>query len=408
MRKNLLALAATGLAFALTACGASTSTTSNAPAESGAASSAAGSLTIWADETRIEAFQAVGESFTAATGITLDIVQKPTADIKTDFIAQAPSGAGPDLVVGAHDWVGDLVANGVVAPVELGDVADGFTEASRQAFTLNGALYGVPYAAENLGLVRNNALATETPETFDELVAQGKSLTPDFPVLIQTGDKGDPYHLYPVQSSFGAPVFVADAAGEYTTELGMKGEAGEQFAAYIKKLTDDGVLSTSIGGDQAKQAFLDGKSAYMITGPWWTTEFAAAGMDISVVAVPSAGGEPSAPLIGVQGVYVSSKAQNPLLAQQFLEFVSGAEAQEILYQHGGRMPALQAAADAVEDPVLKGFGEAGANGKPMPAIAAMGKVWEFWGSAELSIVNGADPASTWQAMIAELEAAIAA
>ena len=129
--------------------------------------------------------------------------------------------------------------------------------------------------------MRNNALAKETPATFDELIAQGKQLTPDHPVLIQQGDKGDAYHLYPVQSSFGAPLFKPD-----TTEIGMKGEAGEKFAAYIKKLTNEGVLSESIGGDQAKQAFLDGKSPYIITGPWWTGEFTKAGLDISVLPVP--------------------------------------------------------------------------------------------------------------------------
>ena len=173
--------------------------------------------------------------------------------------------------------------------MELGDKANGFSDAAKKAFTSDGTLYGVPYAVENIALVRNNALAKDTPATFDELIAQGKQLTPDHPVLIQQGDKGDAYHLYPVQSSFGAPLFKPD-----TTEIGMKGEAGEKFAAYIKKLTNEGVLSESIGGDQAKQAFLDGKSPYIITGPWWTGEFTKAGLDISVLPVPSAGGQPSA------------------------------------------------------------------------------------------------------------------
>ena len=221
-------------------------------------------------------------------------------------------------------------------------------------------------------------------------------------MLIQQGDKGDAYHLYPVQSSFGAPLFKPD-----TTEIGMKGEAGEKFAAYIKKLTDEGVLSESIGGDQAKQAFLDGKSPYIITGPWWTGEFTKAGLDISVLPVPSAGGQPSAPFVGVQGVYLSSYSKNALLANQFLDYMAGDEAQKILQEKGGRLPALKSAAAAVTDPVLKGFEAAGESGQSLPAITGIDTVWSHWGSAELSILRGEDPVTTWQQMIANVEDALA-
>ncbi len=54
MSKRLLALAATGLVFALTACGSASNTTSNS---SSGGSQASGTLTLWTDETRIEGFQ---------------------------------------------------------------------------------------------------------------------------------------------------------------------------------------------------------------------------------------------------------------------------------------------------------------------------------------------------------------
>ena len=402
MSTRLRALAATGLALALTSCGSATNGTSTTSSAGSTASQASGTLTLWTDETRIEGFNAIGEAFKKATGTTLEVVQKPTDDIRKDLIAQGPSGAGPDLVVGANDWGGVLVKNGVVAPIELGDKAAGFSDAAKKAFTSDGTLYGVPYAVENVALVRNNALATDTPATFDELVAQGKQLTPEHPVLIQQTDKGDAYHLYPVQSSFGAPLFKPD-----TTEIGMKGEAGETFAAYVKKLGDEGVLSESIGGDQAKQAFLDGKSPYIVTGPWWTGEFTKAGIDISVLPVPSAGGQPSAPFIGVQGVYLSTYSKNALLANQFLDYMAGEEAQKILHEKGGRMPALKSAAAGVTDPILKGFEAAGENGQPMPVTTSMDTVWEQWGSAEVSILRGEDPVATWQKMVANVEDLVA-
>lgn len=426
IRKSILTVAAAGLALSLAACGGpaptqsaspgagttAAETPSTAPTESSSPTAAestlaaAGSLTVWVDENRIDAFKTIGAEFTKETGVDLKVVQKPSADIKTDFVAQAPTGQGPDLIVGAHDWTGELVKNGVIAPVELGDAAKGFTDVAVRGFTNGGQLYGVPYAIENIALVRNNKLAKDTPTTFDALVTQGAKLTPAFPVLIQQGENGDAYHLYPLQTSFGAPVFKADDKGDYTADLGMKGPEGAKFAEYLKKLADQKVLSVATGGDQAKQAFLDGKSAYMITGPWWTGDFAKAGMDISVLPVPSAGGQPSAPFVGVQGVYLSSKSENALLANQFLTYMAGKDVQTKIFELAGRVPANAEAATAVTDPIMKGFAEAGAAGQPMPAIPEMGAVWQFWGGAEVSIISGkAAPAAAWAAMIKNIEGA---
>lgn len=403
MRKSVVALIAAGLTLPLAACGSSNTATTPATT----APVAAGTLTIWVDETRVDTFNEIGADFLASTGITLDVIQKPSGDIKTDFIAQAPTGEGPDLIVTAHDSTGDLVSNGVVSPVELGDAANQLDETARAAFTVDGQLYGVPYAIENIALVRNNAIVSDTPDTFDALLAQGKDAKTDYPILIQQGENGDAYHLYPIQTSFGAPVFKTGLNGEYTNELGMNGSGGDDFAKYLVTMADADALNASIGADQAKQAFLDGKAPYIITGPWWTGDFTDAGLDISVLPVPSAGGEPSAPFLGVQGVYVSSKSQNGLLANQFLTYMASADAQTKLYELGGRMPANTESAAAVDDPILQGFAESAANGQPMPSIPEMGAVWQFWGAGEISIITGkaSDPVKAWQDMNANIEAA---
>lgn len=406
MRKSIVAVLAAGVALSLAACGSTGAPATTPAADPTTAAATAGELTIWVDETRIDVFKEIGTAFTASSGVALDVVQKPNTDLKDDFIAQAPTGQGPDLMVGAHDWTGDLIKNGLIVPVELGDSVDGLAATAKAGFTNGGQLYGVPYAIENIGLVRNNAIVKDTPATFDEMVAQAKEAGAEFPVLIQQGEKGDAYHLYPVQTSFGAPVFTSNAAGEYTGELGMAGAEGEAFATYLKKLADEGVLKDTIGGDQAKQAFLDGKSPYMITGPWNATAFTEAGLDITVLPVPSAGGKPSAPFLGVQGVFLSSKSENALLANQFLDYLANADTQNKLFELGGRTPALEGAADGITDPILKGFAEAGKDGQPMPAIPEMTAVWDFWGTTQISIINGqaTDPVAAWQQMNENIKA----
>jgi arabinogalactan oligomer/maltooligosaccharide transport system substrate-binding protein len=391
-----------------------TETTSAAPSGEATTGASAGTLTVWVDDTRSGPVKQVAQKFEQEKGVTVKFVQKDFGNIRDDFISQVPTGQGPDVIVGAHDWLGKLVQNGVVAPIELGDKADDFLPVSLSAMSYGGTLYGLPYSVENIGLVKNNALVKDpTPATFDELVAQAKAVGTQYSVLIQQDEvSGDPYHLYPLQTSFGAPVFGTDASGAYDpSQLAMNSDAGRQFAAYVAKLGQEGVLNTSISGDIAKEAFLQGKAPYMITGPWNTGDFAKAGMDISIEAVPSAGGQPSQPFVGVQGFFISAKSTNALLANEFVvNYLGTDDVQLALYEAGGRAPALKSAFDSISsDPIVAGFGEVGTNGVPMPSIPAMDTVWSDWGATEVALINQkGDPSTLWDQMTASIASKIAA
>ncbi|MBM7820410.1 arabinogalactan oligomer/maltooligosaccharide transport system substrate-binding protein [Cellulosimicrobium cellulans] len=406
MRRSILLAAALTTTLALAACssGDSGDDSTTEPEET----SSTGSLTVWVDETRIDVFKELAAQFKEEKGVDVKLVQKASGDIREEFVQQVPTGKGPDVVIGAHDWTGEFVTNGVVQPVELGDKAAEFSDVSVSAFTYDGAVYGVPYAVENIALVRNNQLASETPATFDELVAQNATTGAQYPIIIQQGDEGDAYHLYPLQTSFGAPVFVQNEDGSYSTELGLGGEQGTAFANYLAKLGAEKVLDPAIDGEKAKQAFLDGQSPYIVTGPWYATEFTDAGMDISVLPVPSAGGEPAMPFVGVQGAFISAKTQNAVLANEFVvNFLGTQDVQLELAQAGGRAPALTAAAEMITDPIMTQFAEA-AGTAPMPSIPEMGSVWQFWGVTEVQIISGqaADPAAAWQTMVDNIQSAI--
>lgn len=412
MRRSIPLAAIAGVTLALAACSGSGSGSSTTPSAAATTKPAlSGTLTMWVDETRIDSMKPIAAEFEQQTGVKVDLVQKVSGDIRTDFTSQVPTGQGPDVIIGAHDWTGEFVNNGVVATVQLGDKAKDFSPSAVSAFAYNGQQYGVPYAIENIALVRNNKLLQDTPaKTFDELVTQAKSVGTPFSVLIQQGDQGDAYHLYPLQTSFGAPVFKQAADGSYTNEIAMSGDAGTKFATYLQKLGQEKVLDASIDGDKAKQAFLDGKAPYIITGPWNTTAFTKAGMDISVLPIPSAGGQEAKPFVGVQGAFISAKSKNPLLAQEFVvNFLTTEKVQTELYKSGGRLPALTAAASKVDDKVLAGFNAAGSTGAPMPSIPEMGSVWSFWGTTEVQLINGQakDPASAWSTMITNIQNAIA-
>jgi arabinogalactan oligomer/maltooligosaccharide transport system substrate-binding protein len=411
MRRSILLASALVTTLALSACGSSEEPA--APAEEptdAATTGAAGSgepLTVWVDETRQAAVEAAAEDFTAETGTEVELVLKNFEDIRTDFIAQVPTGEGPDITVGAHDWLGELITNGVVAPVELGDKAAEFEEVAVQAFTADGQVYGLPYAIENIALIRNTELAPTPPATWDELLEMSKDVDVKYPVLVQTGTEGDPYTYYPFQTSFGAPVFEQNADGSYSPELAMGGENGEAYAQWLAEQGDNGTLSTDITYDIAVEAFAKGQSPFIVGGPWMIEQFA--DLDLAINPVPTAGDQPAQPFVGVQGFYVSAQSDNALVANDFLvNFMATTEAQTALFEAGGRPPALTAAADAAStDPIVAGFRAVGSEAVPMPSIPEMGSVWAFWGVTEANILTGkVDPAEGWLKMIADIEGAL--
>lgn len=134
--------------LALTACGGgaseSSSTTTTSAAAADLAEGGSTTLTMWVDAERAPALEEITRSFKEDTGIEVKLAVKDFAAVRDDFITQVPTGKGPDLIVGPHDWLGTFVQNGVVAPVELGDKAAEFQESAVQAMTYDGSVYGVP------------------------------------------------------------------------------------------------------------------------------------------------------------------------------------------------------------------------------------------------------------------------
>ena len=414
MRRSILLASALATTLALTACGSGEGTAGGSgdePADDAASATAqaSGSLTVWVDETREAAVEQAAAAFEDETGVDVELVQKNFEDIRADFLAQVPTGEGPDITVGAHDWLGEFTANGVVAPIELGDKAGDFIPVSVEAFTQDGQVYGLPYAIENIALIRNTELAPEAPKTFDDMIAAGEKAGTKFPFLIQSdGDKGDPYTYYPFQTSFGAPVFEQNDDGSYRPELALGGKAGEAYATWLGEQGEAGNLSTDISYDIAVEAFAKGRSPFVVGGPWMLEKFG--DLDLAVDPVPAPGGQPAQPFAGVQGFYVSAQSENALLANDFLvNSMSTPEAQTALFEAGGRPPALVEAADAAsEDPLVAGFREVGATALPMPSIPEMGSVWSFWGVTEASIISGKadDPAAAWDKMVSDIEGSI--
>ena len=368
----------------------------------------AGKLVIWADDKRAAALKPFADSFGSENGVDVQ-VQAISKDQQTTFVTASQQDSGPDVMVGAHDWIGNLVQNGAIDPVQLsaGQKA-GIQAGALQAVTFNGQVYGVPYATENLALIRNTALAPQAPATIEDLVATGKKLQAQKKaseiLCLQVGQNGDAYHLYPLYSSAGGYLFGTNASGEYdANDLGVG--KPESIAAFtrIRALGEkgDGALKRAISLDNSIATFTGGKCAFLVSGPWAITDAKKAKIAYDISPVPGfKGAGPARPFLGVQTFYVAAKAKNKALAQEFVtNYVTTPELAVALYRAEPRPPALTAAFDQVSgtDPDLAKFLDAGRDAVPLPAIPAMASVWDPFGKAEAAIVGGAAPKTAMDA-----------
>ncbi|MBT2500583.1 maltose ABC transporter substrate-binding protein [Agromyces sp. ISL-38] len=407
MRVNTKSLLAAGAVAVVATLGLA----SCAAGDSGDGGDAASStLTVWVDAERVDALQGAADAYSEKNGVKVELVGKDNADIKDDFIQQVPTGKGPDITMGAHDWLGELSTNGVVAPIELGDSAGDYLPVAIDASTYEGTVYMLPYAVENIAVIRNTDLVPEAATSYDDMIAKGQAAGLTQPFVVEQGAEGNPYHLYPFQTAFGAPVFGTNDEGYDATDLQLGSAGGEQFATWLASQGKNGtgVFNTDVDGDIAKQAFLDGTAAFWLTGPWNVGSAVDAGLNVAIDSVPSPTAEVASPFAGVKGFFVSSESKNKVAANDFLvNFLGTEEVQLELFKAGNVLPALSAAAEtASSDPIIEGFAAVGAEAVPMPAIPAMGSVWQYWGIAEADIINGADPVATWQKLTADVQAAI--
>ena len=366
---------------------------------------AGGEVEIWADDKRAAVLQKFAADFGKQAGFNLK-VQAVSKDLQTNFVTASQAGKGPDIVVGAHDWIGNLVQNGTIDPIQLTDEQKAaFNPIAIKGVTFNGQVYAVPYAVENIALIRNTELAAEAPATLEALVTAGKALKSSKKaseiLALQVGNNGDAYHIYPLYASGGGYLFGTTENGDYDPkDLGVsKPEAIAAFAK-IGKLGEKGAgaLKRSIGPENSISLFTGKKSAFLISGPWAITDIKKAGIQYDISPIPGfEGGKPSKPFVGVQAFYVASKGKNKAVAQEFaVNFFTLKDVQVALYNADPRPPALTAALDEVKgsSPNLQKFLDAGQGGDILPAIPEMATVWDPWGKAQAAIIGGADPTST--------------
>src|SRR6266542_2613997 len=346
---------------------------------------AATTLRIWADKDPKPAVEKVAGEWAASRGVTLQVVEKGFGNIRSD-LGTVDASQAPDVIFSASDWTGELAANGLVLPLfPKKSVTKVFPKYALAAYTYK-QLYGAPTAIENIGLVVNTQLEKEA-------LAFKKRSGDNIAIAVPQGTGGDAYHMYPFFSGLCGYVFGTTKNGALSpSKLGVANKAFLRKAPIIDKWNREGLINSKVGYNDAKDAFLKGRAAFWVTGPWESDTLKSSGLNFRIIQVPKIKCR-SVPFLGVRGFMVTKYSAThgvQSLAKDLVgRYMMGVPSQIQLAAANGRFPANVNAGKRVSDGVLKQFGKAGVGGVPLPNIPQMASVWSELGGAWVKATKGA-------------------
>ncbi len=352
-----------------------------------------GTILIWINGDKGYAGIAeIGRVFTEQTGVPV-VVEHPEG--ATDkFFHAAKSSKGPDLMIWAHDRLGEWADTGLLLPIDPDPafVPRIFPKAW-EAFTHRGRFWGYPLAMESTGLIYNKALISEAeiPANLADCAGLAARLEPQgaAPIL---WDYNNAYFTFGLLAADGGYIFGRNPDGTYNTaDIGVNHPAAVAAMEAVTGLIRDKILPSSLSYSIAEARMNQGTLAMFISGPFAWENLKKSGIDFGVTTIPGVNGKPGRPFVGVVGAVFNRSSPNLDLAQEFLENYlitpRGLAAMDRHVPLG--VPALIDSYTAMAaDPHIAGSMKNIEVGTLMPNIPQMGIFWSSMESALSTITSG--------------------
>src|SRR5258708_8478094 len=152
-----------------------------------------GELLVWINGDKgYRGLVEVGKKFEKDVGIPVKVEAPEGATDK--FQAAAQTGKGPDIMLWAHDRIGEWADAGLLKPLTISDdFKAGFIPMSWDAVTHNKPIWGYPLTLEAVSLIYNKKYVTRNPPTQPSNIPPSttdlKTTSPNLVAL--------PFHYFP-------------------------------------------------------------------------------------------------------------------------------------------------------------------------------------------------------------------
>ena len=345
-----------------------------------------GELLIWMDAERGRAMQSIAQKFEADLGLKVTI--ETTEKITDSFPIAAQAGKGPDIVIWAHDKVGEWADAGLIAPVEISsDFSKKFFPKAWRAVLHQKWYWGYPLALETVTLIYNKALLeVPPPSDLSQLAVISQNIKKNHPGVIPIlWDPRSAYYTWGILASGGGYVFGKNGTDYDTKNVGIATPGAVAALTKIVALIQCGILPKTCSYSETEEFMGQGKLAMMISGPWAWSNLIQKGIDFGVSHVPGVDGKVGRPFVGVSVAYLNRSSPNQDLSKEFLEryLLTEEGLTEIDKTKPIGIPALISVYQSVakNNPRLRELKACVDYGQIMPNIPQMGRFFSSLGAA---------------------------
>ena len=347
-------------------------------------------ITVWVNgDKAYRGMAEVGLQFEQDTGIKVNV--EIPENVTDRFQQAASTGQGPDIMIWPHDRYGEWAQAGLLAEVKpSAEFKNEIEPLGWQGMTVNGKIYGYPFAMEAIGLIYNKDIIKEAPATFEEIFELDKKLSKTDVATI-LWDQASPYFSAPMLNSNGGYAFKETTLGYDVSDVGVNSKGAKKGAHMLVKLIDQGVMPKGADYGVMDSTFNQGNAAMMITGPWAWANLDKSEINYGVAAIPSIDGSPSRAFVGILGATINNATPNKELAKEFLEnYLLTQDGLETMNKDVplGAVPNKEFMKKLSSDPRIKATYQNAVNGILMPNVPEMGKYWSSMSSALSNMTTG--------------------
>ena len=330
--------------------------------------SAASEIVVWADESRgpnlTKVIAAKGDW---VPGYTVKIVTFSSFDALKDAFDKATDASGPDIVVGANDWVPTGAKSGKLAPITLtAAVKSRFNPTQLFDLTYKNSLYGVPIDVNNVAMIYNEKLVSSAPKTFADMVNYYKAnkASKNLKAGLCIAGGGMSWGAHSVFSALGADAYQFNSRDQIVYNRTFD---YPQFSKNVKTYLLDGKKSNGFfpaTDTGCKDNFLAGTVPFAVIGNWEWKDYVAKGFAMNLMPVPGVSPDKPGKMFGsVSGAMLTTYAAKHGVAagaKSLLTDFFASTAGQVAYQAlEGRPPAEKGAqSSSAVSAGQKGFGAA--------------------------------------------------
>jgi len=279
-----------------------------------------GQLLIWMDSEPALGLRPIAKKFANDLGIKVTI--ETPVNIVDNFPLAAQAGQGPDIVIWAHDKVGEWADSGLIAPVKLSsDLVRKLYPQAWEAVRHREAAWGYPIALETITLIYNKKLLVgSAPTDLSQLVSINRLIQAKHPgARAILWDYKSAYYSWGILASAGGYVFKRRRTIYDVKDIGVATAGAVKGLSKIVALVRNGILPIGPVNGEGEELMAEGKLAMTISGPWDWPNLIASGIDFGLAPIPGIEGRLGRPFVGVTLAYLSRSSPNQDLAKEFLE-----------------------------------------------------------------------------------------